>query len=114
MKLKLTAELRKLHSEMHYVGRWVPKTIKPGRVLAHNHIMHTVDMPLGCNGFRAWTWAKAKAKVPRNFKNCNCGWSSLPHVAAGAFKCVSWEEIDGWTKRDALSFAAICQGPPLH
>ena len=105
-------ELRKLRHEMHYVGR-VPRTIKSGRVLAHNHIVHTIDMPIGCNGFRAWTWAKDK--VSANFKKCNCGWSGLPpHVAAGAFKCVSWEEIDGWTRRDALSFAAICQGPPLH
>ena len=46
---------------MHYVGRYIPKTIKPDRVLAHNHIMHTVDMPLGVNGFRAWTWPKARS-----------------------------------------------------
>jgi hypothetical protein len=51
--------------------------------------------------FRAWTWPKAE--VPRNFKKCNCGWSGLPHYAAGAFKCVSWKQIDGWTRPFAMS-----------
>jgi hypothetical protein len=84
-----------------YDGRNIPKTIPRGRVLAHNHILHTIDMPPGLNGFRVWTWAKAE--MPDNFNKCGCGWSGLPHYAAGAFKCVSWEEVDSWEREDALS-----------
>lgn len=53
--------------------------IPEGHVLAHNHIMHTVFMPRGLNGFRWWTWPKEKK--PRNFIRCKCGWSGLPHYA---------------------------------
>jgi hypothetical protein len=55
----------------------IPRSIPAGRVLAHNHVQHTVDMPHSENGFRCWTWPKDK--VPRNFKRCKCGWSGLPH-----------------------------------
>jgi hypothetical protein len=55
----------------------VPRSIPAGRILAHNHVQHTVDMGYGVNGFRCWTWPKDK--VPRNFKRCKCGWSGLPH-----------------------------------
>jgi hypothetical protein len=57
----------------------VPRTIPAGRVLAHNHIRHTVDTPHGLNGFRCWTWPQGE--VPRNFMHCECGWSGLPHYA---------------------------------
>jgi hypothetical protein len=75
---------------------YVPKSIPPGRVLAHNHIRHTVDMPPGVNGFRAWTWPKGKHL--RHFLRCNCGW---PHYAtrdhAKRYKCESWKTIQSYT-----------------
>jgi hypothetical protein len=55
----------------------LPKTIKPGRFLHHNHIMHTVDMSNGVNGFRCWT----NSFVSNGFAKCPCGWSGLPHYA---------------------------------
>ena len=33
----------------------VPQSIGKGRALTHNHIRHSLDMPSGENGFRAWT-----------------------------------------------------------
>jgi hypothetical protein len=56
----------------------MPRSIAAGRVLAHNHVQHTIDMGHGVNGFRCWTWPQDK--VPLNFKRCKCGWSGLPHV----------------------------------
>ena len=55
----------------------VPKSVAAGRVLCHNHIRHTVDMPCGVNAFRAWT----DNKPPSGFVECPCGWSGLPHYA---------------------------------
>jgi hypothetical protein len=73
----------------------VPRAVAPGRVLAHNHVRHTVDMPQGLNGFRSWTWPKAKKL--RTFVRCACGYAGLPHVAirdhARSYKCESWETI---------------------
>jgi hypothetical protein len=70
----------------NYVAAFhVPRRIAPGRVLMHNHVRHTRDMPYGLNGFRAWY----ENKPPKGFKKCSCGWSGLPHYAAGAFKCDS-------------------------
>jgi hypothetical protein len=57
----------------------VPKSVGPGRVLCHNHVQHTVDMPCGLNGFRAWTCDAAEK--PQGFVKCGCGWSGLPHCA---------------------------------
>jgi hypothetical protein len=71
---------RQMSKQWRYVrGLTVPRTIPPGRVLAHNHIQHTSNTVCGVNGFRAWTWPKEN--VPRNFVKCPCGWSGLPHVA---------------------------------
>jgi hypothetical protein len=63
--------------QRYYNKRGVPRKIPAGRVLAHNRVRHTVDMPNGRNVFRCWTWPQGK--VPGNFKRCKCGWSSLPH-----------------------------------
>jgi hypothetical protein len=77
----------------YVAGDTVPKSVKAGRKLMHNHIIHTVDMPCGVNGFRAWT----DTKVTAGFVKCNCGWPGLPHYAAYNSKCASgtWEEIEG-------------------
>jgi hypothetical protein len=63
--------------QRYYNKRGVPRKISADRVLAHNRVRHTVDMPDGQNGFRCWTWPLGK--VPRNFKRCKCRWSGLPH-----------------------------------
>lgn len=55
----------------------IPTSIRPGRVLMHNHIRHTIDMPCGQNGFRAWT----DTAPPPGFVKCPCGWAGLPHYA---------------------------------
>ena len=66
------------NSNLRYVrGLTVPKTIGTGRKLMHNNVRHTVNMPTGVNGFRAWT----DTKVPAGFIRCPCGWSGLPHYA---------------------------------
>jgi hypothetical protein len=56
----------------------VPQSIGKGRALMHNHIRHSLDMPSGENGFRAWT----DDRPPLGFKWCGCGWSGLPHYSA--------------------------------
>jgi hypothetical protein len=62
-------------TEARYYNQFrVLRSVSPGRVLAHNHVQHTIDMPNGLNGFRYWTWPKGK--VPRR---CKCGWAGLPH-----------------------------------
>ena len=69
---------------IHYVSRRPTKS-KPGWVLAHNHVRHTVDMAIDRNGFRAWWFYKS---VPDAFKPCRCGWGTLPHVSASPnYKC---------------------------
>jgi hypothetical protein len=62
--------------KMRYVGMFsrIPRQLKNGRVLVHNHIWHTKDMPIGVNGFRAWTQARAP-----NLIVCKCGWAGVPH-----------------------------------
>jgi hypothetical protein len=101
MTKKLSPELQKFIDEWRANGTrgvrisTVPKTLKPGRKLMHNHVMHTVDMPCGMNGFRAWT----ADKVAKGFVKCPCGWSGLPHYAtpehvkATKGKCATWEQM---------------------
>ena len=63
--------------DMRYITR-IPKNVRRGYVLCHNHIQHTVDTPIGVNGFRAWF---NRAQPPDDFVECPCGWSGLPHYA---------------------------------
>ena len=56
----------------------IPKSVKSGWVLCHNHIMHTENMGCGTNGFRAWF---EREMPPAGFIKCPCGWSGLPHYA---------------------------------
>ena len=55
----------------------IPLIIERG-VLCHNIVGHSVDMRPGPYGFRAWI----EDKPPRGFKQCQCGWSGLPHYSA--------------------------------
>jgi hypothetical protein len=72
-------ELRKdRHSAVRVCG--VPTKIKPGRVLYHNHVMHTKGMGHGLNGFRCWTLSETNSPLD-GFAPCPCGWSGLPHLA---------------------------------
>ena len=79
-------------------GTGVARKVPPGRVLAHNHVRHTVDMLQGLNGFRWWTWPKEK--VPSHFIACDCGYAGLPHVAlethADHYKCEPWGNLIGY------------------
>jgi hypothetical protein len=61
-----------------YLSPKIPRSISSGRVLMHNHVRHTIDMPSGLNGFRAWT---DNALPSDEFKPCHCGWSGLPHYS---------------------------------
>lgn len=85
----------------YYASFVMPRKISTGRVLAHNRVRHTVDMPNGRNGFRCWTWPQGK--VPRNFKLCKCGWSGLPHYRlrfvspredAQGDRCITKSQLD--------------------
>jgi hypothetical protein len=69
-------------SGQRYIPMWqfpraLPKDKR--RVLVHNHIMHTVGMPIGVNGFRTWTQIKSNKIV-----HCKCGWAGLPHYRVKA------------------------------
>jgi hypothetical protein len=86
-------------------GGTLPKSMGAGRVLMHNHVRHTFDMPCGVNGFRAWT----DAKPSRGFKRCRCGWSGLPHYSRHPnYKCDTAKRL-GLTAED---FATVY--PPLN
>ena len=74
------------------IPRSIPK-IKT-RVIVHNHIRHTADMPAGANGFRCWTQLKSNA-----ITNCECGWAGLRHYrvkGTGDGKCIkgTWQDLD--------------------
>jgi hypothetical protein len=93
----------------------LPLEIPAGRILAHNHVDHTIDMPSGVNGFRFWTWPIGGQ--PEHFMRCPCGWSALPHYAAREFvtmtggKCISAEQFNRdnsgrYTIEEAIAQAA--------
>ena len=67
-------------NERYYKTGFMPCSIPPGRVLAHNRARHTIDTPYGLDGFRCWTWLKPD--VPSDFTPCDCGWAGLPHLSA--------------------------------
>jgi hypothetical protein len=46
----------------------VPRTIRAGRVLVHNHIAHAIDTPCGMKGFGAWT-----QRPSNELERCKCG-----------------------------------------
>ena len=56
-------------------GFTVPKKIRTGRVLVHNHVKHKNTTPNGTSGFRAWT----QLPDAEGLTGCDCGWSGLPH-----------------------------------
>jgi hypothetical protein len=83
--------------KMRYVGMFsrIPRQLKNGRVLVHNHIWHTKDMPIGVNGFRAWTQARAP-----NLIACACGWKGVRHyrvrgLSNGRALPGSWKALPG-------------------
>jgi hypothetical protein len=83
---------------MRYQTR-VPRKLKAGRVLVHNHIVHTKDMPAGVNGFRFWTQKRAHDVVP-----CKCGWQRVPHYRVCGWvqnSCYpgTWERLEAKVAR---------------
>jgi hypothetical protein len=83
----------------------IPKKLGAGRVLMHNHIRHTVNMPSGVNGFRFWTDTEA----PAGFHLCKCGWSGLPHYSSMRrnYKCESWKRLFSPDKMALLRDAGL-------
>ena len=84
MEAKKTVSLKEVikvamqHSrefDKRYISRVPRKPLPVGYVLAHNHIAHTKDMPVGLNGFRIWT-QKAETK---GLELCKCGWQGVAH-----------------------------------
>jgi hypothetical protein len=71
----------------------VPRKLKAGRILVHNRIMHTKDMPSGINGFRFWT-----QKRDRDVVLCKCGWQGVLHYRFKGenARCElgTWEELE--------------------
>jgi hypothetical protein len=78
---------------LRYVnGGTLPKSIRPGHVLMHNHVRHSRNMSCGDNGFRAWI----DEKPPPGFKRCHCGWSSLPHYSRTPdYRCEPCSRLPG-------------------
>jgi hypothetical protein len=75
--------------QMRYVA-YLPRKLQRG-TLCHNSIRHTLDMPPGVNGFRAWF----EDKPPAEFKPCRCGWSGLPHFSAWPnYKCETLDALN--------------------
>lgn len=61
----------------------VPRTVPDGCFIWHNHVMHTVGMGHGLNGFRY-----RYAQRPINYRlmmRCHCGVIGLPHYSIRAF-----------------------------
>lgn len=77
-------------SATYYGFGTLPERVPSGRVLAHNHVLHTDKTRCGVRGFRCWTWSKAD--VPPHFTACGCGWSGLPHVSNAKFQVALREE----------------------
>jgi hypothetical protein len=87
--------------QMRYVSR-IPRKMQRG-ILCHNDERHTVDMPPGLNGFRAWF---GDAPPNAQFKPCGCGWSGLPHFSSTPdYKCETWDEIT-----PEIIWCSICKG----
>jgi hypothetical protein len=63
---------------VRYVGRFIPKSVREGRILVHNHVRHTPTMQPRVNGFRAWTEDEGVLKEGKRVL-CDCGWSGLTH-----------------------------------
>jgi hypothetical protein len=47
---------------------------RPGMVVVHNHVMHTVSMMSGLHGFRVWQQAMTGRLV-----KCKCRWNGIEH-----------------------------------
>jgi hypothetical protein len=84
------------HPKTRWTGRFVnaltvPKSVGPGRILYHNYVRHSLDMPCGVNGFRGWTDVR---KLP-GFRRCHCGWSGLPHYSKSPdYQCEPMEVLE--------------------
>lgn len=64
---------------------------RPGMVVVHNHVMHTKEMLLGVNGFRAWQQIRTG-----KLAECKCGWWGVDHYrirALGLGKCYTEAQI---------------------
>lgn len=70
------AALAAKHDMQYVAGGTIPRSIKAGKVLVHNHIQHEPDTRCAFNGFRAW-WT-SETNTGRLMK-CKCGWAGLPH-----------------------------------
>jgi hypothetical protein len=81
------------HRQDRAYGFRAPDKLPKGRVLVHNHIKHTVDMPDGLNGFRCWTQAM---DAKEELIGCGCGWRGVEHYrvrALGDDNSYTWEEL---------------------
>jgi hypothetical protein len=67
--------MRDKPADIRYV-RQVPRTVPPGRIVVHNHVRPPgfPNIPLGFNGFRAWTEPEGTPERVR----CECEWP--PHL----------------------------------
>jgi hypothetical protein len=55
----------------YYANLAMPRKNSAGRVLAHNRVRHTLDMPNGRNGFRCWTWPQGQVPATTNPANAD-------------------------------------------
>jgi hypothetical protein len=69
------------------------KNLAKGRVIVHNQIAHTKDMPIGVNGFRCWTQLP-NAKL---LTLCKCGWGDFEHYhvkGVGTHRSFTREQLE--------------------
>ena len=88
-----TSRQRNRELEVRYCSSVPRKPLPNGRVLVHNHIAHTKDMPAGLEGFRFWT---QKAE-PSRLVLCECGWQGVTHYhvkGVGSHKSLTHEEYE--------------------
>ncbi len=65
--------------QIRYVRSGVPRTVRAGRVLVHNHVRPIgfgPRYPVGGDGFRAWT----QVPEPHRLERCDCGWAPACRV----------------------------------
>jgi hypothetical protein len=80
--------------------RW-PDKLPKGRVLVHNHVMHTTETRHGERGFHCWTQQMDKRLV-----RCRCGWRGVDHYrfgGAGGGKSFAQAEIDRAIRKDRMA-----------
>ena len=83
--------------EVRYCSSVPRKPLPEGRVLVHNHIAHTKDMPAGVHGFRFWT-QKAEPNRMQSMKSASA-------IRSGRAKRKAQTQLKLWDIGNPSAFA---------